>query len=55
MDYYDLLALSKINPLTYGMEALNGLVIYNTRCSILLLMEVIFMGVGIHLMERRHV
>ncbi|MFC4024734.1 ABC transporter permease [Oceanobacillus longus] len=57
-----LLALSKINPLTYGMEALNGLVIYNTPLdqllmpiSILLLMGVIFMGVGIHLMERRHV
>ena len=57
-----LLALSKINPLTYGMEALNGLIIYDYSLeqllmpiSILLLMGVIFMGVGIHLMERRHI
>lgn len=57
-----LLALSKINPLTYGMEALKGLVIYNLPLdqllmpiSILCLMGVAFMGVGIHLMERRHV
>ncbi|MCM3739625.1 ABC transporter permease [Oceanobacillus luteolus] len=57
-----LLTLSKINPLTYGMEALNGLVLYNQPIqellkpiSILILMGVIFMGVGIHLMERRHI
>lgn len=57
-----LLALSKINPLTYGMEALNGLVVYNHSfeqllmpISILLLMGVIFIGIGIHLMERRHI
>jgi len=57
-----LLALAKINPLTYGMEALNGLLIYNEPLSellmpisILILMGVAFMGIGIHLMERRHV
>ncbi|MCG5102061.1 ABC transporter permease [Oceanobacillus alkalisoli] len=57
-----LLALSKINPLTYGMEALNNLVLYNLPfeeilmpVSILILMGVIFMGVGIHLMEKRHI
>lgn len=56
-----LLALAKLNPLTYGMEALNGLVIYNYSfeelllpISILLLMGVVLIGIGIHLMERRH-
>ncbi len=56
-----LLIISKINPLTYGMEALNGLIVYNTPIdqllmpiSILCLMGVILMGMGIHLMERRH-
>lgn len=56
-----LLALSKINPLTYGMQALNDLVIYHEPfevvmmpVSILILMGVVFMGVGIHLMEKRH-
>ena len=57
-----LLALSKINPLTYGMEILNGIAVYGYPLeqvlfpiSILLLMGVVLMGVGIHLMERRHV
>ncbi|RHW34290.1 ABC transporter permease [Oceanobacillus profundus] len=57
-----LLALSKINPLTYGMEVLNGIAVYGYPLeqvlfpiSILLLMGVVLMGVGIHLMERRHV
>lgn len=57
-----LLALAKLNPLTYGMEALNNLVLYNLPfeeilmpVSILILMGVIFMGVGIHLMEKRHI
>lgn len=57
-----LLSLSKLNPLTYGMEALNGLVIYNQPweevlmpISILVLMGVLFIGIGIHLMERRHI
>ncbi|PAV29775.1 multidrug ABC transporter permease [Virgibacillus profundi] len=57
-----LLALSKINPLTYGMEVLNGVAVYSYPLkellypiSILLLMGVVMIGVGIHLMERRHV
>lgn len=57
-----LLMLSKINPLTYGMEILNGAALYGYALeelmypvSILLLMGVVFMGIGIHLMERRHV
>ncbi|WP_249870594.1 ABC transporter permease [Oceanobacillus saliphilus] len=57
-----LLALSKINPLTYGMEVLQGVAVYGYSIeelllpiSILLLMGVVFMGLGIHLMEKRHV
>ncbi|MFD2042855.1 ABC transporter permease [Ornithinibacillus salinisoli] len=57
-----MIALSKINPLTYGMELMNGIAIYGYPLeellypiSILILMGVLFMGVGIHLMERRHV
>ncbi|UJL47501.1 ABC transporter permease [Virgibacillus sp. NKC19-16] len=57
-----LLALSKLNPLTYGMEVLNGIAVYGYSLeellypiSILLLMGVVFMGIGIHLMERRHI
>ncbi len=54
--------LSKINPVTYGMELLNGAVVYRypldelfLPISILLLMGVVMTGIGIHLMERRHV
>jgi ABC-2 type transport system permease protein len=57
-----LLALSKINPLTYGMEVLNGVAVYGYPLeellfpiSILILMGVVMTGIGIHLMERRHV
>ena len=57
-----LLALSKINPVTYGMEILNGTAIYGYSLdellypiSILLFMGVLLTGIGIHLMERRHV
>lgn len=57
-----LIALSKVNPLTYGMEVLNGVAVYGYPLeellypiSILLLMGVLFTGIGIHLMERRHV
>lgn len=56
-----LLFLSKINPLTYGMEIMNGVAVYGYSMedllppiSILLLMGVILMGVGMHLMEKRH-
>ncbi|MDG5473549.1 ABC transporter permease [Jeotgalibacillus sp. ET6] len=57
-----LLALSKINPLTYGMEILNGIAVYGFQIdellfpiSILVIMGVVMMGLGIHLMEKRHV
>lgn len=57
-----LIALSKVNPLTYGMEVLNGVAVYGYPLeellypiSILVLMGVIFTGIGIHLMEKRHV
>nr|WP_295972541.1 ABC transporter permease [uncultured Bacillus sp.] len=57
-----LLALSKINPVTYGMELLNGIAVYHYPIDeffypigILLLMGIAMTGVGIHLMERRHV
>ncbi|MCQ6275026.1 ABC transporter permease [Bacillus sp. V3B] len=57
-----LLALSKINPLTYGIEVLNGVAIYGYPMeellfpiSILILMGVVMTGIGIHLMEKRHV
>ncbi|ASN06659.1 ABC transporter permease [Virgibacillus necropolis] len=57
-----MIALSKFDPITYGMEALNGVVVYGYPLgevlypiSILLLMGVVMTGVGIHLMEKRHV
>ncbi|RDW18130.1 ABC transporter permease [Oceanobacillus arenosus] len=57
-----LITLSKLNPITYGMEMLNGAVVYQYPLkellfpiSILLLMGVVFIGIGIHLMERRHI
>ena len=57
-----LLTLSKLNPVTYGMEVLKGAAVYGYPLgdllfpiSILLLMGVVMTGLGIHLMERRHV
>ncbi|WP_047979824.1 ABC transporter permease [Ornithinibacillus contaminans] len=57
-----LLALAKINPLTYGMEVLHGATVYGysmnellVPISILILSGVLMMGLGIHLMERRHI
>ena len=57
-----LIALSKINPITYGMEVLNGVALYGYPLEellfpicILILMGVVMTGIGIHLMERRHV
>lgn len=57
-----LLALSKLIPITYGMEILKGVTIsgYSYRevlypISILILMGVALMGIGIRLMERRHI
>ncbi|WP_188456704.1 ABC transporter permease [Virgibacillus oceani] len=57
-----MLVLSKVVPITYGMEVLNGVAIYGYSfseilypISILLLMGVVMTGIGIHLMEKRHV
>lgn len=55
-----LLAISKILPITYGLDALKGVAIYDRSwqelsepISILLLFGVACMGIGINLMERR--
>jgi len=57
-----LLTVSKFDPITYGMEALKGVTIYGMNISdlmypisILVLMGVILIGIGINLMEKRHV
>ncbi len=57
-----LLLLAKFVPLTYGMEILSKATIYEASISellypvsILLLMGVVMIGIGIHLMENRHV
>src|SRR5699024_1928944 len=56
-----ILALSKIDPVTYGLEVANGAVYGDAftdllfPISILLLMGVVLTGIGIHLMEKRHV
>jgi ABC-2 type transport system permease protein len=57
-----LLALSKVVPLTYGMEALKGATINGwgleqlmLPVSVLVLMGVLMMGVGINFMEKRHI
>jgi ABC-2 type transport system permease protein len=57
-----LLALSKIVPLTYGMEALKGATINGwgleqlmLPVSVLVLMGVLMMGIGINFMEKRHI
>ncbi|WP_102274754.1 ABC transporter permease [Cytobacillus massiliigabonensis] len=57
-----LLTISKAIPITYGMELLKGATISGLSysellypVSILILMGVVMMGIGIRLMERRHV
>jgi ABC-2 type transport system permease protein len=57
-----LLTLSKFVPITYGMELLKGAVVYGYSLSdllyplsVLCFMGVVFMGLGISIMERRHV
>lgn len=57
-----LLTLAKADPLYYGMQALEGIVVYGyplsevlIPVSVLVLMGVGMMGIGIHLMERRHI
>lgn len=53
-----LLGLARITPIYYGMDALKGAILYNRSIgeilqplSILLLMGILFMGIGINLME----
>ncbi|MEK4564171.1 ABC transporter permease [Alkalihalobacillus sp. FSL R5-0424] len=57
-----ILALSYISPITYGMDMLKGATLYNWSfeqflfpASVLFFMGVIFMGIGLNLMERRSV
>ncbi|TXL63946.1 ABC transporter permease [Cerasibacillus terrae] len=57
-----MLFLANIMPIKYGMDMLNGITIYGDTfieimkpVSILLLMGVLLMGIGMHLMEKRHV
>lgn len=57
-----MITLSKFVPVTYGMELLNGMTVYNYTLEetlfpigILLLMTVLLTGIGIHLMEKRYV
>lgn len=56
-----LLMASKITPIHFGMAALKGPILYNRGIleilepiSILLLMGILFMGVGLNLMERKN-
>src|SRR5699024_3532549 len=57
-----MLFLAKLMPVTYGMDILNGLTLYNKSIdellfpvNILLFLGVLFAGIGIHIMERRHI
>ncbi|WP_330948575.1 ABC transporter permease [Virgibacillus sp. MG-45] len=57
-----LLMIADLIPITYGMELLNGIAIYNysleqlfSPLSILLLMGVGMTGIAIHFMERRYI
>ncbi|WP_047982855.1 ABC transporter permease [Ornithinibacillus californiensis] len=57
-----LLMIAKIDPLYYGMQMLTGATVYGhpfqeifVPLSVLVLMGVVMTGIGIHLMERRHV
>jgi ABC-2 type transporter. len=56
-----MLFLSKFIPITYGMEAMKMATVYQMplpdllpSLSVLLLMGVVFLGIGIHMMERRN-
>ncbi|GIO21570.1 ABC transporter permease [Oceanobacillus sp. J11TS1] len=57
-----LLFLAKLNPVKYGLDIVQGAAVYGYSftdllqpISILTLMTVLFTGIGIHLMERRHI
>lgn len=56
-----ILLISNVIPIKYGLELLNGVTTYQmpisdllTPIAILLLMSVLFTGLGIHLIERRY-
>ncbi|MEW4221730.1 ABC transporter permease [Rossellomorea marisflavi] len=57
-----MIAISKVIPITYGMEILKGITVNQLGLgdilypvSILLLMGVLFLGLGLNFMEKRHV
>lgn len=57
-----LLGIAEVIPLTHAMKALTGIAVYGygiedlwIPISKLLLIGVLCMGIGINLMERRHV
>lgn len=57
-----MLLLSKLDPITYGLELMNGIAVngapltdFLLPISILLMMGVVLTGIGMHLMEKRHV
>ncbi|HEY4600028.1 MAG TPA: ABC transporter permease [Cerasibacillus sp.] len=57
-----MIALSHAMPIKYGMDMLHGAAVYGypldelfKPVSMLLLMGVLMMGIGIRLMEKRHV
>ncbi|MFD1451992.1 ABC transporter permease [Oceanobacillus sojae] len=57
-----LLFLAKLNPIKYGLDIIQGAAVYGYSftellqpISILTLMAVLFTGIGIHLMEKRHI
>ncbi|WP_080874014.1 ABC transporter permease [Oceanobacillus timonensis] len=57
-----LLFLANLNPIKYGLDIIQGAAVYGYSftellqpISILTLMTVLFTGLGIHLMERRHI
>ncbi|WP_368652031.1 ABC transporter permease [Ornithinibacillus sp. 4-3] len=56
-----LLFLAKLNPVKYGLDIIQGAAVYGYSftellqpISVLLLMAVLFTGLGIHLMEKRY-
>ena len=57
-----MLLLSNIIPIKYGLDLLNGITSFGYTwedmlepTAILLLMSVVFTGIGIHLMEKRFI
>ncbi|WP_152654944.1 ABC transporter permease [Oceanobacillus sp. CFH 90083] len=57
-----LLFLADLNPIKYGLDIIQGAAVYGYSftellqpISVLTLMTVLFTGLGIHLMERRHI